>query len=161
MGGRRKNKNNKKSRLRWVPKVPKPISNVMLAEPEVRLEVGSSRALDYGGLEKPPAVSELSGGSCPLSLTSGFSALENQSSRLVQGPLPEYVAVAMEDGVGPSEMMGTFPAIPEVFGGSFSSTIVPELASLVSQPEPSSGVVSSVLVWRPISQIQLLWSTLR
>jgi hypothetical protein len=69
--------------------------------------------------------------------------------------------VAMEEGVGSSEMMDIIPTISEVSGGSSSSTVVPELASLVSQPEPSSGVVSSVLVWRPISQIQLLWSTLR
>ncbi len=71
-----------------------------------------------------------------MSLTSGLSALENQSSRPVQGPRPDYVAAAMEDEVGPSVMMGTFPVIPKLFGGSSSSTVVHELASLVSQPEP-------------------------
>jgi len=47
--------------------------------------------------------------------------------------------------VGPTEMMGIILAIPEVSGGSSSSTDVPAPASLVSQPEPSSGVVSSIL----------------
>jgi hypothetical protein len=77
-----------------------------------------------------------------MSLTSGLSASENRSSNPVQGPRPDYVAAAMEDEVGPSVMMGTFPVIPKLFGGSSSSTVVHELASLVSQPEPN---VSSVL----------------
>jgi hypothetical protein len=141
----RKKKNKNKKRLRWVPKVPKPNSNVLLAKPVVRPEVGLSPALDFGGSEKPLAVSELPDGSCSLSLTSRFSAPENQSSRPVRGPQPENVAVAMEEGVGSSEMMDIIPTISEVSGGSSSSTVVPELASLVSQPEPSSGVVSSVL----------------
>jgi hypothetical protein len=142
--GSKKNKNKKKSRLCWVPKAPKPISFDLLAEPVVLPEVVLSPTLGYGGLEKPLAVFELSGGLYPMSLMSGFSAPENRSSRPMRGPWLDFVTAAVEDGVGLSEMMGSFPVIPEVSGGSSSSTVVPESASLVSHPRPNSGVVSSV-----------------
>lgn len=63
----------------------------------------------------------------------------------MRGPRLENVVVAMEEEVGLSEMMGIIPAILEVFGGSSSSTVAPAPTSLVSQLEPSFGVVSSVL----------------
>jgi hypothetical protein len=140
--GRKKKNKNKKRRVRWVPKAPKPISFDLLAESVVLPEVVSSPVLDYGVSVNPLAVSEPSGGSCPMALTSGHSAPENQSSRPVQGPRLDYLAAAMEDGVGPFVMMGTFLVIPEVSGGLSSYTVVHELASWVSQPEP---IVSSVI----------------
>jgi len=99
----RKKKNKNKRRVRWVLKAPKPISFDLLAESVMLPEVVSSPALDYGVSENPPAVFEPSGGPCPMALTSGHSAPENQSSRPVQGPWPDYLAAAMEDGVGPSQ----------------------------------------------------------
>jgi hypothetical protein len=141
-----KNKNKKKkSRLSWVSKVPKPISFDMLADSVVFLEVGPLPALGYGGSEKLPAVSELSGGSCPMSLSFGLSVPEHQSFRPVRGPRPDYGAATLEDGLGSSELLGTSPVIPKISDGSASSTGIPELASLASQPEPNSGIVPSVL----------------
>jgi len=76
-GGWKKKIKNRKRRLRWVPKAPKPSSFDPLAVSVGRSEVDPSPALDCGGLESPPAVSEPPGGSCPLSLTSGPSVPES------------------------------------------------------------------------------------
>jgi hypothetical protein len=143
--GRKNKKKKKKSRLRWVPKVPKPISYDLLADSVVFSEVGPSSALGYGGSEKLPAVSELSDGSCPMLSSSGLSVPENQSFKPVRGPRSNYGAAALEDGLGSSELLGTSAVIPEISGGSASSTGIPELASLASQLEPNSGIVPSVL----------------
>jgi hypothetical protein len=51
----------------------------------------------------------------------------------VQGPLPNSVAAAREDGASPSVRMGSSPVTPEGSGGSFSSNVV--------QLEPFSGAV--------------------
>jgi len=120
--GRKNKKKKKKSRLRWVPKVPKPISYDLLADSVVFSEVGPSSALGYGGSEKLPAVSELSGGSCPMLSSFGLSVPENQSFKPVRGPRSNYGAAALEDGLGSSELLGTSAVIPEISGGSASST---------------------------------------
>jgi hypothetical protein len=142
--GRKKKIKNRKRRLRWVPKAPKPSSFDPLAESVGCPEVGPSPALDCGGSENPPAVSEPPGGSCPM-LTAGLSVPENQFSSPVQGPQPDSVAAAREDGAGPSVRMGTSPVTPEGSGGLSSSTDVHNLVRLVYQPEPFFWAVSFVL----------------
>jgi len=108
-------------------------------------EEGPSPALGYGGSKNILAVSELPGGLCPLLLSSGLSVPELQSPKPMRGPLLDFRAVALEDGVGLSELLGFSPVSPEFSGGSASSSVIPDLVSLASQPEPNSGFALSVL----------------
>jgi len=141
-----KNKTKKKKRrLRWVPKVPKPIVSDPLVASFVCPEVGPSPTSGYGGSEKLPAVSEFSGGSCSMSLSSGLSGPELRSPKPVRGPRLDYGTAVLEDGVGLPELLGFSPVSPEISGGSDSSTVIPVLASLAPRPEPNSGISLSVL----------------
>jgi hypothetical protein len=142
--GRKKKIKNRKRRLRWVPKAPKPSSFEPLAESVGRPVVGPSSTLDCDGSEISPAVSEPPGGSCPM-LTAGLSVSEKQLSSPVQGPWPDSVAAAREDGAGPSVRMGSSPVTPEGSGGLFSNAVQPEPFLGLEGPEANLAVVDSPL----------------
>jgi hypothetical protein len=143
--GRKNKTKKKKRRLCWVPKVPKPIVSDPLVDLSVCPEVGPSPTSGYGGSEKLQAVSEFSGGSYSMSLSSGLSGPELRSPKPVRGPRLDYGAAVLEDGVGSPELLGFSPVSPEIFGGSDSSIVIPVLASLAPRPEPNSGISLSVL----------------
>jgi len=155
--GRKIKTKKKKRRLRWVPKVPKPIVFDPLADSSVCPKVGPLLTSGYGGSEKLLAVSKFSGGSYSMSLSSGLSVPELRSPKPVRGPRLDFGAAVLEDGVGSSELLGFSPVSPEIFGGSASSTVVPDLASLAPQPEPNLGFCCLFLVWRPILFRVILW----
>jgi hypothetical protein len=73
--GWKKKIKNRKRRLHWVAKAPKPSSFDPLVESVGRPMVGPSSTLDCGWSEISPAVSEPPGGSCPM-LTAGLSVSE-------------------------------------------------------------------------------------
>jgi hypothetical protein len=139
--GQKNSNKKKKRRLRWAPVAQKPRDDPLVA---VRPDVGPSSASDYGGSEKVPAVSELSGGVCPSSFSSVPSVSEIQSPIPGRDPLPDFGTTAQEVGVGSHGSMAFSPVSPGPFVGSASSSDIPDLASLAFQPELIIGFAQSV-----------------